>query len=573
MKVTTAVVNALVTEGASHVFMVPGGFVDPFTDELSKRKDIKTIISAHEAGAVAMADGYARASGKFGAMICIGGPGITNTITNVYTAYMDQIPLFIVSGEVRTEWEGRGFIQDTSPNGPVHDGAILKNITAMTRSLRESTNFDFHIRGLFKKMNAPSSRGPVHLALPLNVQLSEVAYEHQPTSYAYKKPHAIDLDSCKDVADLIAQNTKIAIVCGWGAHDADTAEELIRFSEKYSLPIATTLSAKGTFPEDHINSLGCFGWAGLRPAIEAILSDDLEVLIVLGSKMNMQDTMFWNERFKRLKALIQVDVNENSIGQHFPTHHPVISDCLAFLQYMDQRLQAQLDHLQAQISERKNWITTLQMKSPRMFHLDSTENNLMPIHPGQVIRELRKVMPRNTILTVDNGAHSFFTGHYWEAYKPREFLSALRYVGDMGWAIGAGIGAKFAKPDHPSVVVTGDGCMLMHGMEVQTAARYNLDMIFVILNNSAFGNPYLRAKKVGPEVAAMQILPTHDWCAFAQSMGAKGIKVERPEELVPAFQRALNEGGTQVINVIAGNYPTPTENFDKVLLSSLRKLD
>ena len=182
-------------------------------------------------------------------------------------------------------------------------------------------------------------------------------------------------------------------------------------------------------------------------------------------------------------------------------------------------------------------------------------------------------MPRNTVLTIDNGAHSFFAAHYWDTYRPCEFLSALRYVGPMGWAIGAGIGATFARPDAPGLVVTGDGCMLMNGMEIQTAARHKLNMIFAVFNNSAYGNPYLRARRVDEKAAALQLLPTHNWAAVAQALGAHGALIERPEQLKPAVEKALNDGGTHVLDIRCGHYPTPTESFDASLLKGLRRLD
>ena len=157
MIVTQSVIKAIASEGATHVFLVPGGIVDPLCDALAHSEDLLPVVAAHEGGALYMADGYARASGRFGAAICIGGPGVTNTVTGMYTAYMDQSPVLLLSGEVRTEWEGRGFIQDTSPNGPVHDGAVMRNITALTRSLSSTTNLGFHLRAAFKRLLARSS--------------------------------------------------------------------------------------------------------------------------------------------------------------------------------------------------------------------------------------------------------------------------------------------------------------------------------------------------------------------------------------------------------------------------------
>ena len=569
MKVAQALVNAILEEGITHVFMVPGGIVDTMTEALSRTPQIKTIITAHEGGAIAMADGYARAGGRFGVAMCISGPGIMNMITGIYTAYMDHSPILIISGEVPTVWEGRGSFQDTSPNGAVHDGDVLRPITCITRSLRDTTNLEFHLRAVFKKMLCHTTRGPAHLALPVNLQNAETNYRHEPFGIGHHKARLLDPESCTGIAELIARNPRVAIICGASASDSDMNVALPQFAEKYHIPVATTFSAKGVFPEDHPLSLGYFGWSGLRTAIGALLSDQLEVLIVLGSRLNMQDTLYWNQRFATLKAIVQVDADENNIATNFPAQYPVIGDSLAFIRHMDRELQRHGSLLGDTRPMRQEWLDGIIGQAPKTFMPQSCTSSDIPIHPARVITELRKIMPRNTIISVDTGSHAFFTSHYWDSYAPREFLSSIRYVGAMGWAIGAGIGAKCARPDVPSVVVTGDGCMLMHGMEIQTAAKSGLDIIFVVINNSALGNPYLRARRISEQFAAMLTLPTHDFSLLAKALGAKGCRVTDPEQLAEVFAKALAEGGTHVIDIICGNYPTPTEDYDRSLLKPI----
>ena len=565
MKVSRAIIDAIEKEGITHVFMVPGGIVDGFTNELSKTSLIKTIISAHEGGAIAMADGYSRASGKFGVAMCIGGPGIMNMMTGIYTAYMDHTPVLIVSGEVPTVWEGRGGFQDTSPHGPVHDGEILKNVTCMTCSVKSVTNFEFYIRALFQKMRGANSRGPVHLGVPADLQNAETNFVHVPPSPKLTHSRILDASACRFTPELIVTDIKMAIICGSGAHDKETSVALLDFAEKYNIPVVTTFAAKGSFPEDHPLSMGYLGWAGSRSALDLIFSEDLEVLIVLGSKLNMQDTLLWSKAFDNIPAIIQVDLDESSIGQHFVIQYPVVGDCLAFLRYVDRKLEKMTSQLEDILPLRSKWLADFRSRTTRNFFPEKKEADEIPIHPARVIAELRKVMPRNTILTVDTGAHGFFASHYWETYEPRQFISAISYVGAMGWAIAAGIGAKCARPNDPCVVITGDGCMLMHGMEIQTAARNHLDIIFVVINNSSLGNPYLRAQKVNSEFAAMLTLPTHKWSDLALALGVKGARVTIPDEIEPAIRTALAEGGTWVIDFICGNYPTPTEAFDESL--------
>jgi len=180
-----------------------------------------------------------------------------------------------------------------------------------------------------------------------------------------------------------------------------------------------------------------------------------------------------------------------------------------------------------------------------------------------VVKELRQVMPKDTVLVVDSGAHRAFCGHYWEAYGPRSYLSATN-LGPMGWAIPAGIGAKAARPEHPLVVVTGDGCMLMHGMEIQTAARYGIAAIFLVINNAALGNVWLRAIKEGSGPAALTEIPLHDWAGFARSLGLQAATVHQPEELAPAFKQALEAGAPYLLDVRCDrSFTTPVTPFSQ----------
>jgi acetolactate synthase-1/2/3 large subunit len=170
-------------------------------------------------------------------------------------------------------------------------------------------------------------------------------------------------------------------------------------------------------------------------------------------------------------------------------------------------------------------------------------------------------MPRETVALVDSGAHRAFAGQYWESYEPRTYISATT-LGPMGWAIPAAIGVKIARPDRPCVVITGDGCMLMHGLEIQTAARFDVPVIYVVVNNAAFGNVWLRASKLGAKPSELTSLPDHDWAALAKALGLKSLTVREPQELAPAFQEALEAKSAFLVDVKADKrFGTPVEPF------------
>src|SRR5208282_6603321 len=252
---------------------------------------------------------------------------------------------------------------------------------------------------------------------------------------------------------------------------------------------------------------------------------------------------------------ICVNLAPVSIGTHTQSGG-VIGDCSAYLTYLLSQSDKLRPALQQTVAERAAWLSGIRSKA----RLQDTENCVSaaaPIHPARVISELRRVFPRDGVLVVDSGAHRAFAGHYWEAYEPRTYISATN-LGPMGWAIPAAVGVQCARPDRRVAVITGDGCMHMHGMEIQTAARYGLPIIYVVLNNGALGNVWLRAHEYGPLPSELTSIPDHDWAGFARSLGATGFTVTDPARLEETYRQALSTKGTVLIDVKADkNCPTP----------------
>ena len=565
MKTTRYVLDAFVREGIDHIFFVPGGLIDPFLPDLSSGMGIKPVVAAQEGGAVYMADGYARAHGRFGVCFAIGGPGITNMVTGVAAAYTDCSPIAVISGEVPTDWEGRGGFQDSSPVS-FNDVDIFKTVTLSSLIVENPHLMHSHLRfSLTAMCTAP--QGPVHLSIPTDVQRAEVHVPWTSLDGSVYEPRNADIGAIERALAALAPDqqeeapSRIVILAGAGVEKSGAEEDLIAFAERYGIPVATTLRAKGVFPEDHRLSLGVFGYAGHRHAIEAILSDDVEILIVLGSGLNQRDTMFWNKKMLPRRALIQVDINPKALGRTWHVDVPVVGDVKAALLGMERFSEGRLSRLESTRDLRAAWLDKIRASGPRHYDGENGESPAKPLHPARLITGLRKVMPRDTVLVVDAGAHRAFSGHYWEAYEPRSYLSATN-LGPMGWAIAAGIGAKAARPEKPLVVVTGDGCMLMHGMEIQTAARYNIPVIFLVVNNGALGNVWLRAKEAGPGPRELTELPVHDWAGFARSLGLAAATLEEPDRIEETFAQALASGVPYLIDARCDRAcPTPVAPF------------
>ena len=561
MKSSSYILQVIKKEGIHAVFLVPGGIIDPLLEALSEDREIKTIVAAHEEGAAFMADGYARATGRFGVLFVIGGPGVTNASSGIATAFADRSPVLVVSGEVKTEWEGRGSFQDSSSAG-IDSTHLLQSITSMHLNISHVELLKHHLDRIMRNMLSHSTRGPVHLTIPTNIQISEVTFSHKKLPVVLYHPRFVDLDACDQFWKTVGNSKKVAILAGTGTLHSGASQELIAFAEKFEIPVATTLGAKGVIPEDHRLALGVLGWFGSRHAIETLLSGDVEVLIVIGSRLNMLDTLLWSRTLQPKKALILNDINTNSIFRDYSVDLPILGDAKSFLMQLNSASSTHTEQLAETSEERKKWLEEIRSTGSFFYHPENMKSSDHPVHPARAVSDLRKVMPRDTVVFADSGAHGFFAAHFWISYAPRQFFSSVKYMGCMGWAIGAAVGAKVARPDLPCVVITGDGCMLMNGIEVQTAARYNLPVIFVVINNSALGNPKLRADKISPEMTKLHELPTHDWAQFAESLGAVGFTVKDPEDLIPVYQKALAANKTVVIDIICGNYATPTETFD-----------
>ncbi|WP_175228336.1 thiamine pyrophosphate-binding protein, partial [Paraburkholderia humisilvae] len=501
------------------------------------------------------------ASGRFGVYATTSGPGFTNTLTALATAYTDRSAVLALSGEVGRDWMGRGAFQDSSPAG-MRATAMATPVTALQLELGAPSLTYRHLDRLLHSMLGHASRGPVHLSIPADVQRAETAGHWSALHERLYQPRFVDAHRCGAFWDHMDSGPKVAILAGTGCAQSNAAEELKRFAERFDVPVATTLSAKGVFPEDHPLSLGVLGWCGNRPALDALTSGELDVLFVLGSRLNMLDTLIWSDGFRPRHALIVNDINPSGVFRDYHVNLSILGDARTCLEMLHDASPEVAMRLRASGAARRDWVARLKTAGASNDAAVRPESNSGHIHPADAVLALRRVMPRSTRLFIDSGAHAFFAGHHWTAYEPGRFFTSIKYMGAMGWAIPAAMGAQLVHPNDPCVVVTGDGCMLMHGVEIQTAARYRVPLICVVFNNSAFGNPKLRADRVSPAMGELHALPTHDWAGFANAIGAMGITVDDPSNLANAFEQALEARTTVVIDVRTGNFPTPTERFD-----------
>lgn len=554
MRVTDYILAAIRDQGVDHCFIDLGGLNDTFMPPLTGTEGLKPIVAAFEGGAAYMADGYSRASGKLGVCFGIGGPGVLNMTTALAAAKVDRSSVLAISGEVARSWEGMGGFQDASGGG-IDDIDVLERITGLSLSTASSAVVPHHLRHAITY--AKTQRSPAHLSVPVDVQKAQINHDWDPVPQSLLSAKFVDDDALDHVVELLddAENQNVVILAGPGVLHSGGIDALRSFAERFDIPVSTTLSGKGLLPDDHPLSLGVFGYGGSRWAIDAIRADDVDILLVIGSDLSQRDTMQWDPKMLPSKALVHVDADPLLIGRTWASEVPLVANPAIALERL-----ATLDNaagLEAGRDKRRSFLEKIRGQGPRRYNLEDTESDAAPMHPARVITELRNAYPDDGVLCVDSGAHRAWCAEYWDIRQPGTHFS-LTNLGPMGGAIPLGIGAKLAQPERPMMVVTGDGCMLMHGMEIHTAARENIPMIIAVMNNRSYGNIYYRASKMGPGPEHLTDITGIDWVGFAQSMGAAGEKVESPGDVAEAVSRALAHRGPYLLDLpVDKTYPTP----------------
>jgi acetolactate synthase-1/2/3 large subunit len=557
LNVAEFLITSLKDQGVDHVFIDLGGMNDAFMPPMTGTDGLRTVVAAFEGGAAYMADGYARASRGLGVCLAIGGPGIFNMVTALASASADRTPVLAISGEVPRSWEGMGAFQDAS-GAAIDDVEVLKPITGLSVTLSSAAVVPHHLRHAITE--ATVRRRPVHLSVPVDIQKAptEATWSNVPDDLLH--PRFIDDDALGRLfADLRGEDAprNIVILAGPGIAHSGGTDALCSFAERFAIPVATTLHAKGAIAEDHPLALGVFGYGGSRWAIDGIRSDEVEMLLVIGSGLSQRDTMQWDPAMLPSRSLVHVDADPLLIGRTWPSDVPIVADPAVFLERLAAVDGDVAAGLEAGREHRRAFLADVRQRGPRLYRTEDTTSDAMPMHPARVVTDLREAFPDDGVLCVDSGAHRAWFAEYWTVRQPLTHFS-LTNLAPMGGAIPLGIGAKLARPERPLMIATGDGCMLMHGMELHTAAREQIPLIVAVMNNGAYGNIWYRAHTMGPGPERLTGIPGIDWVAFARSMGADGEIIEHPDAIAEAVARGLRSSGPYLLDLrIDKTYPTP----------------
>ena len=520
------VVACLKEQGVDTVFGYPGGAILNIYDALYKHADeIRHILTSHEQGASHAADGYARATGKVGVCIATSGPGATNLVTGIATAYMDSIPMVAITCNVGTSLLGKDSFQEIDIAGVVMPITKYSFIVKDVRDLAKVIRRAFSI--------AKSGRpGPVLVDITKDATANTTEYIQQVPDVILPDTAAITDEDLHTAAELIKEAKRPMIFVGGGAIAADASEELLEFAEKINAPVCDTLMGKGAFSGEHPLYAGMLGMHGTKYANFGVTHCDL--LIAIGTRFS--DRVFGNAaKFAQNAKVLQIDVDPAEIDKNIRTTASVIGDVKEVLKRLNPII-GQYDH--------KEWvehIEELKLKFPLKYNLDGLTG-------PYVVEEIYRVTKGDAIITTEVGQHQMWAAQYYKYSKPRQLLTSGG-LGTMGYGLGAALGAKTARPDKTVINIAGDGCFRMNMNELATASRYNIPVIEVVINNHVLGMVrQWQTLFYGGRYSATVLNDKVDFVKVAEALGCKGIRVTKKEEVGPALEEAIAYGGPVLLD-------------------------
>lgn len=519
------VVECLKEQGVDTVFGYPGGAILNVYDELYKHSnEIRHILTSHEQGAAHAADGYARATGKVGVCFATSGPGATNLVTGIATAYMDSIPMVAITCNVGVSLLGKDSFQEIDIAGitmPItKHNYIVKDITKLADTIRKSF--------VIAKKGRP---GPVLIDIPKDITAAKTEYTPLPAEKVEPSQELNEGDIQKAL-EMIRASQKPVFFVGGGAILADAAEQIYEFAKKIDAPVTDSLMGHGAFPETDELYTGMIGMHGTKASDYAV--DECDLLIVAGARFSDRVTGNVNEFAKNAKIL-QFDVDAAEMNKNVLITQGVIGDLKVVLEKINAQLEQQ-DH------------------GPWLKKISGYKEKYPLIYPEEgltgpyVVEEVYRQTKGDAVIVTEVGQHQMWAAQFYQFTKPRTFLTSGG-LGTMGYGLGAAIGAKVGCPDKVVVNIAGDGCLRMNMNEIATAARNNIPVIEVVINNHVLG--MVRQWQdlfYGQRYSQTVLNDAVDFVKLAEAMGAAGYRATTREEFKQAFQEALTLGRPVLID-------------------------
>lgn len=521
MKLTGAeiIIECLKEQKVDTVFGYPGGAVLNIYDALYQHQnEIRHILTSHEQGAAHAADGYARATGKVGVCIATSGPGATNLVTGIATAYMDSIPMVAITGNVAVSLLGKDSFQEVDITG------ITMPITKHNYMVKDICDLANTIRNAFY-IAREGRPGPVLIDIPKDITAQVATY-----TYQNPKPIITDTDYITEkriekVKKMIEQSKKPFVYAGGGIIHAEASKELVEFAEKLEAPVTCSLMGQGGFPATHSYYTGMVGMHGSMTSNKGMMECDL--LIAVGARFSDR-VISKAEEFAPHAQILHIDIDPAEINKNIKAYCSMIGDVKEVLSLLNQRLTQQ---------EHSEWMRQIQdwkIKYPLKYRKDR-------VTAPYVIEKLYDLTEGKAIVTTEVGQHQMWAAQYYQFTEPRTFLSSGG-LGTMGYGFGACIGAQIGCPNKQVVNIAGDGSFRMNCNELATAVEYNLPLIVIIMNNQVLGMVrQWQDMFYGQRYSNTNIDRDTDFVKLAEAFGAVGLRITTLEEVEPVLKQALAE--------------------------------
>ncbi|MFO7811652.1 MAG: biosynthetic-type acetolactate synthase large subunit [Pelovirga sp.] len=539
MKLTGSqiLLESLKCEGVDTIFGYPGGAVINIYDDLYE-SSINHILTRHEQAAVHAADGYARCTGRVGVVLATSGPGATNTVTGIATAYMDSIPLVIITGQVPTPLIGNDAFQEADICGITRPctkhNFLVKNIRDLARTVKEA----FYIA----RTGRP---GPVLIDFPKDIQVAGLEFNYPDTVdlRGYKPTYSGNFRQIEKAAKMILEARRPVLYVGGGINLSGANAELLALAELTRIPVATTLMAMSAFPQRHPLALGMLGMHGTFCANMSVTECDL--LIAIGSRFDDRVTGRIDSFAEKAK-IIHVDIDPTSIKKNVAVDLPIVGDLLDVLSKLKASLEQKTEQLGVFCEHLREWqshIATWRERHPMAYQPSDTV-----IKPQYVIQKLRELSHDDAIITTEVGQHQMWTAQFFSFTQPRTFLTSGG-LGTMGFGLPAALGAQVAFPERQVIDISGDGSFQMNSQELATLVQYQLPVKIVILNNNYLGmvrqwQQMFFDKRYSQTVMELPI----DFVKLAEAYGAVGFNATQVDEVETVIRKAFATPGPVLMN-------------------------
>ena len=519
-------IECLKEQGVDTVFGYPGGAILNVYDELYKHRDeIRHILTSHEQGASHAADGYARATGKVGVCLATSGPGATNLVTGIATAYMDSIPIVAITCNVGVSLLGKDSFQEIDITG------ITLPITKYNFIVKDVSDLADTIRKAFRI--AKSGRpGPVLIDIPKDVTANVTEYEYKEAEQPARSEVQISREELDSALSMIRASRRPVVFVGGGAVLSDASDELFEFVEKVDAPVTDTLMGKGAFPGTDPRYTGMLGMHGTKASNYSVSECDL--LIVVGARFS--DRVTGNtETFAKNAKILQIDIDPAEMNKNIIITQGIEGDIKNVLKLLNENLDQQ---------EHREWLEKVEdykEKYPLKYHPEGLTGPF-------IVEEIYRQTKGESLIVTEVGQHQMWAAQYYKYTKPHTLLTSGG-LGTMGYGLGAALGAKTGCPDKTVINIAGDGCFRMNMNEIATAVRHNIQVIQVVVNNHVLGMVRQWQDLFYDERYSATVLrDAVDFVKLAEAMGAVGIRATSQQEFRAALEEALTLNKPVVID-------------------------